>query len=78
MKAYRCISGCWRRKDFMETDDMTENELKLKTEEAVLRPTIGEQMCRKLDLAIHLLTDIRKNTRQTTGVNRLNNVNTIK
>lgn len=42
---------------------MTENELKLKTEEAVLRPTIGEQMCRKLDLIIHLLMDVRKNTR---------------
>lgn len=42
---------------------MTENELKLKTEEVVLRPTIGEQMCRKLDLVIHLLMDIRENTR---------------
>lgn len=52
---------------------MREDGLKRKTEEVVSQPTIAEQMCRKLDLIIHLLTDIRRNTRQTMGVNRSNN-----
>lgn len=53
----------------MGTDDTTENELKLKAEDAeTQRSETTEQDCgtlflQKLDLIIHLLMDIRNNTR---------------
>ena len=53
----------------MGTDDMTENEEQLKTEDTeTQRSETAEQDCgtlfsQKLDLIIHLLMDIRRNTR---------------
>jgi hypothetical protein len=50
---------------FMGKDDMTE--------EAVSQQTPGEQMYQKLDLVIHLLMDIQRNTRQATGLDCVDN-----